>query len=95
MKYLLKDLLTFRTGHIVNMTVWDSFDGKVKIIKNRCYKWLIEVIDVSMCYSCQRQLKPGERMWVYRKELFRDGYKYKTKHRKKKNTSFDDEDLPF
>ena len=95
MKYLLKDLLTFRTGRIVNITVWDSFDGKVKIIKNRCYKWLIEVIDVSMCYSCQRQLKPGERMWVYRKELFRDGYKYKTKHRKKHNTSFDDEDLPF
>lgn len=95
MKYLLKDLLTYRTGRIVNMTVWDSFDGKVKIIKNRCYKWLIEVIDVSMCYSCQRQLKPGERMWVYRKELFRDGYKYKRKHRKKKNTSFDDEDLPF
>lgn len=95
MKYLLKDLLTFRTGRIVNMTVWDSFDGKVKIIKNRCYKWLIEVIDVSMCFSCQRQLKPGERMWVYRKELFRDGYKYKTKHKKKKNTSFDDEDLPF
>ncbi|MBR3996039.1 MAG: hypothetical protein IKI97_12265 [Clostridia bacterium] len=95
MKYLLKDLLTFRTGRIVNMTVWDSFDGKVKIIKNRCYKWLIEVIDVSMCYSCQRQLKPGERMWVYRKELFRDGYKYKTKSKRKKNTSFDDEDLPF
>ncbi len=95
MKYLLKDLLTFRTGRIVNMTVWDSFDGKVKIIKNRYYKWLIEVIDVSMCYSCQRQLKPGERMWVYRKELFRDGDTYKIKHRKKHNTSFDDEDLPF
>ena len=95
MKYLLKDLLTFRTGCIVNMTVWDSFDGKVKIIKNRCYKWLIEVIDVSMCYSCQRQLKPGERMWVYRKELFRDEDEYKPKRRKKKYTSFDDEDLPF
>lgn len=95
MKYLLKDLLGFRTGRIVNMTVWDSFDGKVKIVKNRGYKWLIEVIDVSMCYSCQRQLKPGERMWVYRKELFRDEGEYKQKRRKKKNTSFDDEDMPF
>ena len=95
MKYLLKDLLTYLTGRIVNMTVWDSFDGKVKIIKNRCYKWLIEVIDVSMCYSCQRQLKPEERMWVYRKELFRDDGKYKPKSKRKKNTSFDDEDLPF
>ena len=35
MKYLLKDLLTYRTGRIVNMTVWDSFDGKVKIIKKQ------------------------------------------------------------
>ena len=95
MKYLLKDLLTFRTGRIVHMTVWDAFDGKVKIIKNRGYKWLIEAIDVSMCYSCQRQLKPGERMWVYRKELFRDEDEYKKERRKKKNTSFDDEDLPF
>ena len=59
------------------------------------YKWLIEVIDVSMCYSCQRQLKPGERMWVYRKELFRDEGEHKPKCRKKQHTSFDDEDLPF
>lgn len=44
MKYLLKDLLTFRTGRIVNMTVRDAFDGKIKIIKNRGYKWLIEAI---------------------------------------------------
>ena len=95
MKYLLKDLLTFRIGCIVNMTVWDSFDGKVKIVKNRGYKWLIEVIDVSMCYSCQRQLKHGERMWVYRKELFRNEVEYKPKCRKKRNNSFDDEDLPF
>ena len=93
MKYLLKDLLAFRTGRIVNITVWDSFDGKVKIIKNRCYKWLIEVIDVSMCYSCQRQLKPGERMWVYKKDLFREKYKFmrSTKWR----VSNYDGDLPF
>ena len=93
MRYILKDLLTFRKGRIVNMTIWDGFDGKVKIIKNRFYKWLIEIVDVSMCYSCQKQLNPGERMWVYKKDLFRDKYKFmrSTKWR----VSNYDGDLPF
>ena len=51
MRYILKDLLTFRKGRTVIMTVWDSFDGEVKIVQNRLYKWLVEIVDVSMCYS--------------------------------------------
>ena len=95
MKYLLKDLLTFRKDRVVDMTIWDGFDGKVKIIKNRFYKWYIEIVDVSMCYSCQKKLKPGERMWVYRKDLFReeDGYKV-TRTTKWKIREYDEE-LPF
>jgi len=93
MRYILKDLLTFRKGRTVRMTVWDGFDGEVKIVKNRLYKWLVEIVDVSMCYSCQRQLKPGERMWVYKKDLFREKYKFmrSTKWR----VSNYDGDLPF
>ena len=93
MRYILKDLLTFRKGRTVRMTVWDGFDGEVKIVKNRLYKWLVEIVGVSMCYSCQRQLKPGERMWVYKKDLFREKYKFmrSTKWR----VSNYDGDLPF
>ena len=71
MKYFIKDLMRFRKNRIVNMTVLDCFEGQVKILKNRGYKWLIEIIDVSMCYSCQEQLMPGEKLWIHNKELFR------------------------
>lgn len=106
MKYIIKDLLAFRNGRVVEMTVWDCFDGEVKIIKNRFYKWFIEIVDVSMCYSCQKQLQPGERMWVYKKDLFRDedgrliafwdgkSNSYKFKH-KRRGSNYEDDDLPF
>ena len=93
MRYIIKDLLTFRKGRTVSMTVWDSFDGEVKIVKNRLYKWLVEIVDVSMCYSCRRQLKPGERMWVYKKDLYRGGYKFMRSTRWR--VSNYDGDLPF
>jgi len=40
MKYILSDLLNMRKGRIVNITVWDCFTGKVKIIQNKFYKLL-------------------------------------------------------
>ena len=46
MKYILSDLLNMRKGRIVNITVWDCFTGKVKIIQNKFYKWLVEIVDV-------------------------------------------------
>ena len=95
MKYLIKDLLTFRKGRIVDMTVWDSFDGKVKIVKNRFYKWLIEIVDVNMCYSSQKHLKPGERMWIYKKDLFRDEDGFKFMRSTKWQISDYEGDLPF
>lgn len=93
MKYIIKDLLTFKKGHIVNMTVYDSFDGSVRILKNRFYKWLVEIVDVTMCYSSQEQLKPGERIWVYKKDLFRDRYKFMRTTRWE--VSNYEDDLPF
>lgn len=99
MKYILSDLLNMRKGRIVNITVWDCFTGKVKIIQNRLYKWLIEIVDVSMCYSQQVQLQPGEQMWISKKDLFRDYDKRTCKNRRKRRASlskFDwDDELPF
>lgn len=71
MRYILHDLKTMRKGKVVDITVWDCFEGKVKILKNRWYKWFVEIIDVSMCYPQLVPCKRGEKMWIYRNELFR------------------------
>ena len=93
MRYILKDLFTMRRGRTANITVWDGFHGEVKIIKNRIYKWLVEIVDVSMCYPQQVPFHPGDRIWIYRKELFRDDRNYKYKN--KRNWQVYDDDLPF
>ena len=72
MKYILSDLLNMRKGRIVNITVWDCFTGKVKIIQNKFYKWLVEIVDVSMCYEQLRPCQSGEQMCIFKKDLFRD-----------------------
>lgn len=72
--YVFHDLLVMRVGRVVDITVWDSFSGTVKIIKNGINKWFIEIVDVSMCYPQQVQLAPGERMWISRRDLYRDLY---------------------
>ena len=99
MKYILSDLFNMRQGRIVNITVWDCFTGKVKIIQNRLYKWLVEIVDVSMCYRQQVQLQPGEQRWISKKDLFRDYDKRTYKSRRKRRVSsskFDwDDELPF
>ena len=72
MRYLLHDLITMRKNRVVNITVYDGFTGKVKILQNKGRKWLVEIIDVSMCYP---QLKPfvgGETLWIHRDDLCRD-----------------------
>ena len=65
MKYILSDLLNMRKGRIVNITVWDCFTGKVKIIQNKFYKWLVEIVDVSMCYEQLRPFQSGEQMCIF------------------------------
>ena len=69
MKYILSDLLNMRKGRIVNITVWDCFTGKVKIIQNKFYKWLVEIVDVSMCYEQLRPCQSGEQC-VYLKKIY-------------------------
>lgn len=71
MRYLIHDLITMRKNRVVNIAVYDCFNGKVKILKNRGYKWLIEIIDVYPCYSCQAPYKKGETMWISHEDIFR------------------------
>lgn len=99
MRYILSDLLNMRKDRIVNITVWDCFTGKVKIIQNRWYKWLVEIVDVSMCYRQQVQLQQGKQMWISKKDLFRDynkGFnKIKRKCRVPSSKSYRYDDIPF
>lgn len=71
-KYLIEDWNAFPKGQIVLMAVWDAFEGKVKILKNRRWRWYIEIVDVYMCYPQQVPLRPGERMWITQKEIYRE-----------------------
>ena len=66
------DFLLMREGCVVDITVWDSFSGTVKIVKGGINKWLIEIVDVSMCYPQQVRLQPGEHIWIHSRDIYRD-----------------------
>lgn len=72
MKHIIYDLKTMRKNHTVRVTVYDCFTGKVKVLNNRFYKWLVEIVDVTMCYPQLVPYKGGERIWIYRRDLYRD-----------------------
>lgn len=59
-------------GSVVRATVYDSFSGYFKVIENQGDKWLLEVVDVSMCYPQQVQSQPGERYWINENELYKE-----------------------
>lgn len=71
MRYVLHDLMTMRKNRVVYITVCDCFSAEVKILKSRGYKWFVEIINASMCYPQLVPCKGGERMWIYRKDLYR------------------------
>lgn len=59
-------------GSVVRATVYDCFSGYFKVIENQGDKWLLEVVDVSMCYPQQVQSQPGERHWINENELYKE-----------------------
>lgn len=74
-KELVKDMtgLMFennKPGDIINIAVWDGFEGDVKILEQHKDKCLIEIQDVCMCYPSQVQMQKGERLWIRPRDLF-------------------------
>jgi len=65
---------------IIDLTVYDCFSGKVKLLKKRPTRIYIEIVDVVNCYSQQVPTKPGERFWIKKTEII------KVRNRKKKRT---------
>ncbi len=97
MKYILSDLLNMRKGRIVNITVWDCFlQVRWKIIQNKFYKWLVEIVDVSMCYEQLRPCQSGEQMCIFKKIYSEIIIRIPVKKNKilSRKDNYDDE-LPF
>lgn len=61
-----------KEGQVVNITVCDCFTGEVRILKNHWNKWFIEIIDVTMCYPQLVPCEYGDKMWIHRRDLYRD-----------------------
>lgn len=59
-----------KRGQVVNMTVYDCFEGEVRILKNRRNKVLVEIVDVLTCYPCQKKPQPGEKHWIEENMIF-------------------------
>lgn len=59
---------------IISISVYDCFNGKIKILKKKSRKYLIEIVDVCMCYPQQKQLRPGERMWINKDEIVKKSF---------------------
>jgi hypothetical protein len=52
------------------MTVYDCFEGEVRILKNRRNKVLVEIVDVLTGYPCQKKPQPGEKHWIEENMIF-------------------------
>ena len=59
-----------RRGKVIDLAVYDCFEGKVRILKNRRHRIKIEIIEVSPCYSCQKAPIKGMRLWIDENSIF-------------------------
>lgn len=59
-----------KRGKVIDLAVYDCFEGKVRILKNRRHKVMIEIIEVFPCYSCQISPQKGERHWIDENSIF-------------------------
>ena len=61
-----------KVGDVVPIIVYDCFSGNAKLLKKGWRKYYVEITDAFMCYSCQKQMPDGARMWIYKKEIYDD-----------------------
>lgn len=59
-----------KRGKVIELVVYDCFSGKVRILKNRRQRIMIEIIEVSPCYSCQKAPIKGTRLWIDEDSIF-------------------------
>lgn len=102
---------TNRPGDIIDITVYEFFRGKVKLLEKRRRKIYVEAVDVWMCYPDQEQILPGEKYWISFDEICREEsliqrkwrslqektakFKRKLRTKKKKEIDLWENELPF
>ena len=93
-----------KIGNIIDITVYDYFTGRVRLLKKERRKIYVEIVDVTMCYPSAHELTAGEKEWVSKESIFLPPsrfriamnnavYKIKRILRKKKNMW--EGELPF
>lgn len=93
-----------RIGDIIDLTVYDYFTGRVRLLKKTRHKIYVEIIDVTMCYPSACVLPAGKREWIpkdliflppsrFRTAVNEAAYKLRRLFRKKKDMW--DGELPF
>ena len=60
-----------KSDKIIDLTVYEFFSGKVKLLKKRRKRIYVEIVDVYMCYPCESTLPAGERLWVAKEDICR------------------------
>lgn len=78
-----------KLGQVVHMDVYDGFGGDVKILAIGADRVLIEIVDVTTCYSCQCLPSPGAKYWVGEWEIAPEITTNASP------SSFEEKDLPF
>ena len=71
---------------VVSIAVDDSFCGDVLVRAVGFDRMLVDVLDVTTCYDCQKAPKPGEKHWVGYEEICPDLIP---------RSEFSESDLPF
>jgi hypothetical protein len=71
---------------VVTIAVDDNFCGDVLIRAVGFDRMLVDVLDVTACYDCQKAPKPGDRYWIGYEEICPDVVP---------RTEFSESDLPF
>ena len=59
-----------KVGDIIDLTVYDYFTGRVRLLKKTRRKIYVEIIDVTMCYPSAHELPAGKREWVPKELIF-------------------------
>lgn len=68
-RYMHKALEKISPGDVIQMAVYDCFEGDFKLIKKMFGEIYVEVIDVCMCYPQQAQSQSGDRYWIEEDEI--------------------------
>lgn len=85
--FKLLTLTRIGPGDTFKMAVYDSFEGRFKLLKKSLGKIYVEVVDVCMCYPQLVQSQPGEKYWIEEEhiaEIFKNENEQERANRVKK-----------